>query len=139
MIDDRLRDREMGDLELMLRAVTAALHPAHARLREETGELRYRPPGGASLPDVGERLRDFLAGADLAERPLIVAHDAVVLMLQQLIEPMSEADLLGVPAVANASVTRWAVRDGSLQMVSYNDTAHLGGRAARASAEPGRV
>src|SRR6266567_5065836 len=60
-----------------------------------------------------------------ARRVLVVAHDAVVLMLRQILEGLSEADLGRLGPVANASLTSWA-RDGTgWRLATWNETAHL--------------
>jgi 2,3-bisphosphoglycerate-dependent phosphoglycerate mutase len=123
--DERLRDRETGVLELLSRRAVQERFPDEDRRRARVGELYYRPPGGESLVDVALRLRTLLRDLELAEsgrRVLLVAHDAVVLMLRYLIEELTEDGLGAVTAdgpVANASVTRW-VRDGRLRLATYN-------------------
>ena len=129
VVDERLRDREMGELELLTPAVIGRRFPREARRRADVGDFYYRPPGGESLVDVALRLRGFLRDVDLAGRSLVVAHDAVVLMLRYLTEALSEDELLRVPPVANASVTRWAVSSGSLRLVTYSEVSHLVGAA----------
>jgi len=127
MVDERLRDREMGQLELLTAAVIGRRFPQEARRRADAGDFYYRPPGGESLADVALRLRSFLRDVDLAGRSLVVAHDGVVLMLRYITESLTEEELLRVPPAANASVTRWAVTSGSLRLVVYGDVSHLDG------------
>jgi broad specificity phosphatase PhoE len=123
--DERLRDREMGVLELLSRRAVRERFPDEDRRRERVGELYYRPPGGESFVDVALRLRTLLRDLDLmapGRRVLLVAHDAVVLMLRYVIEELTEDDLCAVMAdgpVANGSVTHW-VRDGRLRLAAYN-------------------
>lgn len=132
-IDDRLRDRVMGELELLTGAAIAARYPAEAARRAAVGEFHWRPPGGESLLDVAARLRTLLdevrrehAGA----RVLLVAHDSVVLMLRHLVDGLSLPDLesvVRVGMVANASVTRWTGDTGRLVLAEYNSVTHLPG------------
>ncbi len=123
--DERLRDREMGVLELLSRRAVRDRFPDEDARRERVGDLYYRPPGGESMVDVALRLRTVLRDLDAMEpgrRVLLVAHDAVVLMLRYVIEELTEDDLRAVMAdgpVANGSVTHW-VRDGRLRLVAYN-------------------
>lgn len=59
---------------------------------------------------------------------LLVAHDAVVLMLRRLIEGLSWqelGDVVQAGPVANASVTRRRQTEGRLQLIDYNRTDHL--------------
>jgi broad specificity phosphatase PhoE len=135
--DERLRDRETGVLELLSRVAVHQRYPEEAKRRERVGELYYRPPGGESFLDVALRLRSLLRDLDRAEsgrRVLLVAHDAVVLMLRYVIEELTEDDLGAIMAagpVANGSVTRW-VRSGRLRLVEYNRTVEDGaGTASR--------
>jgi 2,3-bisphosphoglycerate-dependent phosphoglycerate mutase len=123
--DERLRDRETGVLELMSRRAVRDRFPDEYHRRARVGELYYRPPGGESLVDVALRLRTLLRDLDLTEsgrRLLLVAHDAVVLMLRYVIEELTEDGLRAVITdgpVANGSVTHW-VRDGRLRLAAYN-------------------
>jgi broad specificity phosphatase PhoE len=129
-LDERLRDRELGILDLLTRHGVAVRHPAEATRRARLGAFYYRPPGGEAWTDVTLRLRGVLR--DLREgypdgRVLIVAHEAVVLLLRYLVEELTEADVLGFAAARlhNASLTSWA-RDGDrLRLVTFNDTGHL--------------
>jgi probable phosphoglycerate mutase len=124
--DDRLRDRETGDLELLTRAAIDDRFPAEAARRATAGEFAYRPPGGESMMDVAGRLREFFADASgrfADRRVLVVAHDAVVLMLRHVIEGLSIRDLQRVVAagpVRNSSVTRWVREAGALRLAEYN-------------------
>jgi 2,3-bisphosphoglycerate-dependent phosphoglycerate mutase len=126
IVDDRLRDRETGELELLTRAAIDARFPAEAARRATAGEFAYRPPRGESMMDVAERLRELYGEVSARfhdRRVLAVAHDAVVLMLRHVIEDLSIQDLERVAAagpVRNASVTRW-VRDADrLRLLAYN-------------------
>lgn len=129
VVDERLRDRQMGQLELLTLAAIGRRFPQEAQRRAQVGDFNYRPPGGESLTDVALRLRSFLRDADLTERSLLVVHDAVVLMLCYITESLPEDELLRVPPAANASVTQWAVSAGSLRLVAYSDVGHLDGAA----------
>jgi 2,3-bisphosphoglycerate-dependent phosphoglycerate mutase len=126
IVDDRLRDRETGELELLTRAAIGARFPAEAARRASAGEFAYRPPGGESMMDVADRLREFFADASARfadRRVLVVAHDAVVLMLRHVIEGLTIPDLRGIVAagpVRNASLTRWVRDAGGLRLAGYN-------------------
>ncbi|WP_329110076.1 histidine phosphatase family protein [Micromonospora sp. NBC_01699] len=131
--DDRLRDRVMGDLELLTSAAIAARFPAEAARRAASDGFHYRPPGGESLLDVAARLGSLLDDVRRQHaglRVLLVAHDSVVLMLRHLVEGLSLAELetvVRVGMVANASVTRWTAETGRLMLAEYNSVMHLPG------------
>ena len=131
MIDARLRDREWGALSnYNLPAIEQRFPEEAARLLAE-GEYGYRPPGGESFGDVALRLRAFLrdlrAGAD-GRRVLLVAHDSVVLLLRHVIEETPDADLEAIEEHApiwNASLSIWRLSGERLNLVCFNDIAHL--------------
>lgn len=129
-IDERLRDREWGELAPYNDEGIALHHPHEAARRLAEGEYGYRPPGGESFGDVAVRLRDVLA--DLrslsSRRVLIVAHDSVVLILRHVIERTPDAELAAIDAhapIRNASVSIWNGADGQLRLVTFNDISHL--------------
>ncbi|MFC8717396.1 histidine phosphatase family protein [Kitasatospora sp. NPDC057198] len=126
--DERLRDRELGVLEMLTKAAIERDHPAEAERRRRMGELYYRPPGGESWLDVALRVRDLLR--DLCEeeagRPvLVVAHDCTVLMLRHVLDRLPEQELLALDPVANCSTSVWRAREGRLRPAGWNQTGHL--------------
>ena len=83
VVDERLRDRELGILDTLTHYGVAARHPEEAMRKAWQGKFYYRPPGGESWADVALRVRSFLG--DLSTRNidgpvLIVAHDAVIML-----------------------------------------------------------
>jgi 2,3-bisphosphoglycerate-dependent phosphoglycerate mutase len=129
-VDERLRDRESGVLELMTTAAIRLNHPDEVARRLAVGDVAYRPPGGESLGDVAARVREFLHDVERgpAPRVLVVAHDATVLMLRAVIEDLDEpgiAGLMGDDPVANASISQWQRSGHQWTLHGYNDTAHL--------------
>ncbi|GAA3737743.1 histidine phosphatase family protein [Streptomyces tremellae] len=109
LVDERLRDREMGVLELLPPPAVAARAPEEAARRERLGEWFYRPPGGESLADVVLRVRDFLT--ELRADPpcahvLLVAHDSVAVAVRQVLAGIGAPPAQDVP-VPNASVSVW--------------------------------
>jgi broad specificity phosphatase PhoE len=131
VLDSRLGDRAMGELELLTTRAIADRFPAEAQRRREAGEFSYRPPGGESFGDVAARLDALLKDLDgrfPGRRVFLVAHDAVVLMLRQLIEGLTFDDLAEITArapVGNATVTRFVNNGGQLTLAGYNMSAHL--------------
>jgi broad specificity phosphatase PhoE len=131
VVDERLRDRELGVLDLLTgRGVQARLPDEYAR-RARLGKFYYRPPGGESWADVLLRLRALLRELR-ADHPggrvLLVGHEATVLLVRYLAETLSEAELMAVAratAVANCSISTWR-RDGDRLLPElFNSVSHL--------------
>jgi probable phosphoglycerate mutase len=129
--DDRLVDRLLGDLEMLTRAAIAQRFPDEPGRWQQAGEYHYRPPGGEAFGDIAERLASFLADLNrdhAGERVVVVAHDAVVLMMRYVIEGL---DWDGIAAVArtghvqNASITSFDGTSGRLLLDRYNTVDHL--------------
>jgi probable phosphoglycerate mutase len=129
--DDRLVDRLLGDLEMLTRAAIAQRFPDEPGRWQQAGEYHYRPPGGEAFGDIAERLASFLADLNrdhTGERVVVVAHDAVVLMMRYIIEGL---DWNGIAAVArtghvlNASITSFDGSSGRLLLDRYNTVDHL--------------
>ncbi|GGN04943.1 broad specificity phosphatase PhoE [Actinoplanes campanulatus] len=130
--DDRLVDRLMGELELLTHAAVAARYPDEAARRAEAGEFEYVPPGGESFADIAIRLKSFLDDLHTdhaGQRVIVVAHDAVVLMMRAVIEQLSWDEVLEVEReagnVRNASITRFDGGSGELTLDRYNVIDHL--------------
>ncbi|MFB7662929.1 histidine phosphatase family protein [Kitasatospora sp. NPDC056138] len=126
--DERLRDRELGVLEMLTAAAIEKKHPAEAARRRKMGELYYRPPGGESFLDVALRMRSFLR--DLCEEEdgravLVVSHDCPVLMLRYVLDRLTESQLLELNAVRNCSTSLWRALDGQLRPEHWNSVSHL--------------
>ena len=129
--DDRLVDRLLGDLEMMTRAAVVQRFPDEGARRTDAGEHRYRPPGGESFADIEVRLGSFLEDLHrehAGRRVVVVAHDAVVLMMRAVIERLSWDEVVRVSTgngVRNASITRFDGRSGRLVLDRYNSVDHL--------------
>ncbi len=126
--DERLRDRELGVLEMVTIAAAGKRFPDEVRRREWMSDFLYRPPGGESMADVALRLRTFLADALLRyrdRRVLVVGHDATVLMLRLIIEDLSDVEARAAGPVHNASITRWVGAGDWLELAEYNRTDHV--------------
>jgi probable phosphoglycerate mutase len=130
-IDERLRDRELGVLDLLTTHGVETRLPEEARRRARLGKLYYRPPGGESWSDVLLRLRSLL-GEVRAEHPdgrvVLFAHEATVLLVRYLVEGLDEAELMtvarGAP-IANCSISSWRRTEGLLRPETFNDVTHL--------------
>jgi probable phosphoglycerate mutase len=129
--DDRLVDRRLGDLEMLTRPAIAKRFPDEPARWEAAGQYHYRPPGGESFGDIALRLSAFLDDLNrdrAGRRVVVVAHDAVVLMMRYVVEKLNWDELAAVAAtghVQNASVTRFDGSSGRLLLDRYNTVDHL--------------
>jgi len=132
-VDERLRDRELGVLDLLTVQGVRNRYPDEERRRQWLGKYYHRPAGGESWVDVVLRLRSLLADVDRVEgveRLVVAAHDAVVMLTVAVCLDLDEPALMDFArthAVANASLTRLR-RDGvgapwSLQ--EFSSVGHL--------------
>ena len=118
LVDERLRDRELGVLDLLTSTGVESRYPGEAARRRWLGKFYYRPPGGESWADVALRLRSVLADMDRhphGATTLVVAHDAIVMVFLYVCLGLSEQELLDFALthpVANASITRLTRADG---------------------------
>ncbi|WP_396640901.1 histidine phosphatase family protein [Microbacterium sp.] len=130
VVDERLRDRELGILDLLTMQGVERFHPEEMERRRHLGKFYHRPPGGESWADVALRLRSFLRDAlsGPEERAMIVAHDAVVMLLLYVLLPLDEAELLDFAAantVDNASVTHVRLTETGWELVEFSSVGHL--------------
>lgn len=129
--DERLRDRELGILDRLTWRGVRDRFPAEAERRRHLGKMYHRPPGGESWADVALRLRAALGDLgprDADRRVLVVAHDAVVMLLRYVLEEMTEAqlmDLVRERSVRNASFTRLDRTGDAWRPVVFDDVEHL--------------
>ena len=129
-VDERLRDQDMGILELLTPAAIEQRHSGEAQRRQRVGDLYYRPPGGESLVDVGLRVRSFMRDLDTdpSERVLVVAHDAIVLVTAAILGRLTEPEIIdrmtSDPA-RNGSVSHWQRVGSRWQLHYYNNITHL--------------
>ena len=130
--DERLRDRELGILDLLTRKGVQVRHPTEFERRKRLGHFYYRPPGGESWADVTLRLRAALGDLrrDYADqRVLVVAHEVTVYLLRYLLEHLTEAEMLALikpNLVRNCAISTWHRTDGgTLEIVDFNKVDHL--------------
>ncbi len=144
-VDERLRDRELGILDLLTTTGVQNLLPAEAQRRAWLGKFYYRPPGGESWADMALRVRSLLLDLerpDVPPRVLVVCHDAMILIFRYVCEGMGEADLLACASsgsIRNASVTRLHRVDGQQWWVAdaVNSDAHLQAVGVPVTEHPG--
>ena len=144
-IDERLRDRELGILDLLTPGGVAALQPGEAQRRQWLGKFYYRPPGGESWADLALRVRSILLDLERPQVParvLLVCHDALILIFRYVCEEMLEADLLSLAAagsVSNASVTRLVRPEGQVRWTAdaFNADQYLAASGVPVTRHPG--
>jgi broad specificity phosphatase PhoE len=141
VVDERLRDRELGILDLLTgRGVDVRL-PSEAVRRRRLGKFYYRPPGGESWADVLLRLRTLLRELredHPDERILFFGHEATALLVRYLVDGLSEAELMTVTratAMANCSVSSWRRADGRLRPELFNYVDHLHREGSRPTSQ----
>lgn len=141
-VDERLRDRELGILDTLTARGVERRHPDEFARKRHLGKFYYRAPGGESWADVALRIRSFLRDLD-AEPPrpaLIVAHDAVIMLVLFVCLGLTERELLEFATrntVANGSVTRLArVPPGAWSLSRFSDRSHLAALDASAREHP---
>lgn len=142
VVDERLRDRELGVLDLLTWRGVTARYPEEAIRRARLGKYYHRPPGGESWADVALRLRSFLRDAleSDARAGVVVAHDAVVMLLISLLTGMDEPGLMQFATantVLNASITRLQHDGTGWRLVEFSDVRHLEQLGAQITAHPG--
>lgn len=123
VVDERLRDRDMGVLYRLTKIGVQARFPVEAAHKADVGKFYYRPPGGESWADMALRLRSVLSELPADGRVLISAHDAVIVLVRYIMERLTEKQILEIEKlpVANCSVSRWI--DG--EQIMFNEVSHL--------------
>ena len=130
-LDERLRDRELGVLDLLTTRGVESTLPDEAERRRRLGKFYYRPPGGESWADVLHRLRSALRDIDeehAGRRVLVVAHDVVVTLIRSVVEEVDEPTLMEQArrtVIANCSVTSWVRGDAGWEPEHANAVGHL--------------
>ena len=142
VVDERLRDRELGILDGLTSHGVDARFPDEAARRDRLGKMYFRPPGGESWADVALRLRSVVADIERREegrRVLVVCHDAVIWLLRYVCEGLTEDELMAQVAersVRNASVTVLVGGPDGWRAEVVDDVAHLDG--AEVTEHPGQ-
>jgi len=111
--DERLRERELGVLDLLTSRGVEARYPIEAERRRRLGKFYHRPPGGESWVDVALRmrsLRDSLAREHLDRRVMLVTHEVVIVIWRYLLDDLDEKGALALARehpLANCSLTTY--------------------------------
>lgn len=135
VLDERLREKELGLLDRLTRSGIEARYPQEVSLRDRLGKFYYRPPRGESWADIVLRLRGAVESIKAeygGKRVLVVTHQVVVLCLRYVIESLTEGQLLQIDResdVANCSLTAYGPSIDSaaraMQLRTYNFVAPL--------------
>jgi probable phosphoglycerate mutase len=147
IVDERLREKELGALDRLTWLGIEQLFPDEAAYRARLGKFYYRPPAGESWCDVILRLRSALDTISLhygSKRVVVIAHQVVVLCFRYLLEDLDEKAILAIDAegeVANCSVTEYAFRSaqdstGKLILKKFNLVAPLARLGAPVTTAP---
>ena len=137
-IDERLRDRELGVLDLLTTRGVAARFPLEAERRRCARQVLPPAPPARSrgwtwpcgVPSFLRDLNDLPPPPHLAAtRALVVCHDALVLLFRFVCEQLSEEQVLQIGAttpVRNVSITQSVpAREDGWLLARYNDVSHL--------------
>jgi 2,3-bisphosphoglycerate-dependent phosphoglycerate mutase len=133
-VDERLRDRELGVLDLLTSHGVARRFPDEVVRERRLGKFYYRPPGGESWADVALRLRSLLRDLD-GRRVLLFGHEITAYLLRYLLECLPERDMTAFARnskVPNGSLTAWRREEGLWVLDRESETDHL----AEQGAEP---
>ena len=144
VLDERLRDRELGVLDLLTWKGVLNRFPLEAERRRWLGKFYHRPPGGESWADVALRVRSFLLDLSAVPdgtRAVLFCHDALVLTFRYVCEGLTEQQVLDIGAqtpVKNVSLTHLD-RDGGgrWRLRLFNDVSHLEQSPAPVTDHPG--
>lgn len=149
-VDERLRDRELGVLDLLTSRGVAVRYPAEKARREWLGKFSYRPPGGESWADVALRVRSLFRDFEdvprrdgsTPRRVVAASHDADIMLFLYVCTGLSEAELLDFASrhsVANASITILTRPEGrgAWALERFSDVAHLEKAGAEVTHHPG--
>ena len=129
--DERLRERELGILDLLTHEGVRARYPEEFVRRKRLGKFYHRPPGGESWVDVALRLRslrDSIGREHSGRRVLLVTHEVVIVLMRYLLEDLDEAQALalGGGRIANCSLTSYITQpDGTPRLELDGWTAPL--------------
>jgi probable phosphoglycerate mutase len=131
-LDERLRERELGMLDLLTQRGVSARFPEEAQRRQRLGKFYYRPPAGESWVDVALRLRslrDSLGREHAGRRVLLVSHEVPIVITRFLLDELSEEETLRLSRehpLANCALTIYdSTARGILQLVLDGWTAPL--------------
>ncbi len=142
VLDERLRERDLGQLDGLTGRGIRHLHAGEADRRSRVGKFYYQPPGGESWADVVLRVRSLLADLRVGfegQRVWMFTHQAVIMAFRYVLEGISEADLLEIDrdtAIPNCSLTVYDLDQDGPVLRTFADTAALDGDPVEVTEEP---
>jgi broad specificity phosphatase PhoE len=143
LLDERLRDRELGVIDALTALGVERRLPLEAERRRWLGKFYYRPPGGESWADVALRVRSFLRDLPAGDGTTVIfTHDAVVSIFLYVLLRMTEEELrefLRTRPVTNASVTVLTRTGAGWQVDAFADDSHLAEVGVPATEHPGNA
>lgn len=131
LLDERLRERELGIFDGITWYGINAMHPEESERRQRLGKFYYRPPGGESWADVVLRVRSLLVELQArfaGERVWLFTHEAVILAFRYVIEGLDSRSVLALQQaepIANCSMTRYRRGPDGLALVAREDASAL--------------
>ena len=96
IVDDKIRERSMGRLELLTHKGVRIKFPGEYRRILREGTYHYRPPNGESFSDVQERIFSFMDDSRLKGNVLIITHGADIACLMEYQEHFPPARLIQI-------------------------------------------
>jgi broad specificity phosphatase PhoE len=128
MLDERLRERDLGVFDGLTGLGIRARHPEEATRRKKLGKFYYQPPSGESWADVVLRVRSLLDdlrhGYD-GERIWMFTHQAVIMSFRYALEGLDEKSLLDIDRdvqIPNASFTRFHRQGEAFELHDFAST-----------------
>ncbi|MGZ4630560.1 histidine phosphatase family protein [Oryzihumus sp.] len=145
VLDERLRERDLGAFDGLTSAGIREEYAAEAERRARQGKFYYKPPSGESWCDVTLRVRSLLG--DLREgyegrRVWLFTHQAVIMSFRYVLEHLTEQELLEVDRTTdlpNCSITSYRSTGTGMRLVQFADTTALERAEVPQTTEPGRA
>jgi len=142
VVDERLRERDLGVLDGLTRWGIEAEYAAESERWHKLGKFYYQPPSGESWADVVLRVRSLLQDVRSGygdSRLWLVTHQAVIMSFRYVLEGLRERELLDIDrehTIGNCSLTRYLRNDGHLELDSFADTEIVESSRADVTHEP---